>query len=149
MAGERWTVYRRRRIMEPVLSNHSVSGPVALFTYLNGALFGLGAITHIGVPIGPLQEPAVVPAMMIEALCTIVIAVATMGFFTRAAWARRLALFSHSFALLGSAMVAVILALDAEGTSGAGKVLQTFRAAVALVCVVMLARRRLDESLHP
>jgi len=135
--------------MDPVISNHSVSGPVALLTYFNGVLFGFGAITHIGVPIGPWQEPTVVPVMMIEALCTIVIAVATMGFFTRAAWARRLALFSHSFALLGAAMVAVMLALDAEGTSAAGKILQAVRAAVALACIVLLARRRLDESLHP
>lgn len=72
----------------------AVTAPVAVLAILNAALFAIGAMLHVGVAIGPIAEPVSVPAMMLEVVTTIVLALATMGIFTAASWARRLASFS-------------------------------------------------------
>jgi hypothetical protein len=38
---------------------------------LNMALFVFGAIQHVGVEIGPLHEPVIVPAAIVESVCAL------------------------------------------------------------------------------
>src|ERR1700730_15043043 len=39
----------------------------------NAALFVLGALQHAGVAIGPLREPVIIPASIVELLCALVL----------------------------------------------------------------------------
>jgi len=40
----------------------------------NAALFFLGAVQHVGITIGPLQEPRIIPAALVETLCGLFLA---------------------------------------------------------------------------
>jgi hypothetical protein len=35
----------------------------------NAALFIFGAVQHVGVAIGPFQEPRIIPAAIVETIC--------------------------------------------------------------------------------
>ena len=40
----------------------------------NAALFLLGAVQHVGVVIGPLSEPTIIPAAIVETVCGLLLA---------------------------------------------------------------------------
>jgi hypothetical protein len=44
---------------------------LGLLMALNTALFIFGAIQHVGVEIGPFNEPVIVPAAIVESICAL------------------------------------------------------------------------------
>ena len=115
-----------------------VSAPTAVLMIVNAALFAIGALMHIGVAIGPIEEPASAPAMMLEVVATIVLGLATMGIFTSATWARRLASFANTFALVAVAAIAMLLGLDQERSAAELKFIQVIRVVLAATALLLL-----------
>jgi hypothetical protein len=80
--------------------------------FTNAALFFFGAVQHAGVAIGPLHEPLIVPAAIVEGLCglSLVFGGAAVSIHRRAF---RVAISANLFALAGVLLGVVALALGA------------------------------------
>jgi hypothetical protein len=76
----------------------------------DAALFFFGAVQHTGVAIGPLREPVIVPAAIVEAICGIALLSGAVAFLVQArkAWAVAMAgnLVALGGVLLGMAALA-------------------------------------------
>lgn len=126
-------------------SGPAVSAPVGLLLVANAVLFALGAMLHGGAELGAVSEPASVPAMALEVASTLLLALATIGLFTPAEWARRVARFANTFAIVTVVAVSMLLGLDGERSSASMKAMQVLRVVFATVSLLMLyhqAQRR-------
>lgn len=61
----------------------------------NAALFVFGALQHAGVAFGPLQEPVIIPASIVELICAVAliwgaVAILRRSPVWRSAWLRSL-----------------------------------------------------------
>ena len=67
----------------------------------NAALFFFGAVQHAGIAIGPLHEPSIIPATIVETLCgvSLLCGAASVWLHSRIEW--RVALIANLFALSG------------------------------------------------
>lgn len=86
---------------------------LAVLLALNALLFFFGAYQHAGGAIGPLHEPRIVPAAIVESLCGLFL---TGGAFALiAGWrkARRFAVIANFVALAGVLLGMAALALGA------------------------------------
>src|SRR6516162_5962014 len=70
----------------------------------NAALFVFGALQHAGVRIGPLHEPVIVPASIVEALCGLALGWGAAAVLKRSLKAWRAALIGNLVAMLGVAI---------------------------------------------
>lgn len=116
----------------------AVTPPVVVLAILNALLFAAGALLHIGIGIGPIDEPASRPAMMLEVAGAIFLGLATMGVFTAASWARRLATFANTFALVAVVAVSMLLGLDEERSAAGLKFIQVLRVVCASASLLIL-----------
>jgi hypothetical protein len=78
----------------------------------------MAALLHTGapIPLGPivLAEPRIIPAIIAEGLCGLLLAVAACAFFARASWAwRAAAVGAHGFAIAGVLLGTFALAVGA------------------------------------
>ncbi|MET8862378.1 hypothetical protein ABZW11_05410 [Nonomuraea sp. NPDC004580] len=73
------------------------------------------ALAHAGVAIGPLREPVIVPAVVVETLCAVAAAIGAYGAAARRAWAWDGLLYGHAAALGG-----VLLGIAATTLSPGG-----------------------------
>ncbi len=69
------------------------------FTFLVGALLHLGARIPLGFAV--LDEPRIVPAVVVESLCGFALAVSAYALLSRRSWAWSAVTASHAFALGG------------------------------------------------
>ena len=71
--------------------------PAVLRVALVGAAvtFLLAAPLHLGVRIAGLVEPRIIPTAVVESLCGVCLAVATIGVFAHATWVWSAALTAH------------------------------------------------------
>ena len=118
----------------------SVTRTVALTSGINGALFVVGALLHSGVQVGSVDEPFAGPSMMVQVVCAIVLGVATAGVFTRAAWARRVALAANMLALIGLTIIAWVAFDRPEVGAPGANALHVVRALLAIGSLVLLSR---------
>lgn len=73
--------------------------------------FLVGAVLHTGFALGPLSEPVIVPATVVETLCAAGLAVAAYGALTRKPWAWDGLLYGHAGALAGVLLGILAIAL--------------------------------------
>jgi hypothetical protein len=79
----------------------------------NGILFFFGAVQHAGVAIGQFQEPRIIPAAIVEALCGIVLVWGVVAFARVTRTRRRSAVIANLIALSGVILGLVSLAFGA------------------------------------
>jgi hypothetical protein len=79
----------------------------------NAALFLFGAVQHAGVAVGPLREPRILPAAIVEILCALSLAWGTVAVFGHRIRAWRAALITNLVALSGVVLGIAALAAGA------------------------------------
>lgn len=84
---------------------HGLATAIGVLAALSSAAFFVGALLHAGVriPLGftVLAEPVIVPAVIVESLCGVGLAVSACAVLTRKSWAWPFTLGAHGFALGG------------------------------------------------
>lgn len=116
----------------------AVTPPVAILTIVNAVLFAIGALLHIGVQVGPLDEAVSVPVMILEISGSMILGLATMGIFTGAAWARRLAAFANAFAILAVVAIVMLVGVDTMRVFSGGNLLKAARVILAAISLVLI-----------
>ena len=79
----------------------------------NATIFVFGALLHTGVAIGPLHEPLIIPASIVETLCALALIWGAAAVLTGRSKARRAALIGNLVAISGVATGVVALSLGA------------------------------------
>jgi hypothetical protein len=79
----------------------------------NAAIFVFGALLHAGLAIGPLHEPLIVPASIVETLCALALICGAGAVLAGWPKARRAALIGNLVAISGVATGIVALSLGA------------------------------------
>jgi len=74
---------------------------LASLMFVNAALFLFGAIQHLGVTIGRLHEPQIIPAAVVETICGIALAFGATLISSRPTVATAAPLISNLIALAG------------------------------------------------
>jgi FtsH-binding integral membrane protein len=81
---------------------------------MEAVVFLLAALLHLGVqlPVGftVLAEPQIMPAVIVEGLCALFLAVSAYALFTRRPWAWTVTTAAYAFALAGMILGMVALA---------------------------------------
>jgi hypothetical protein len=83
---------------------------LGLLMALNMALFVFGAIQHVGVEIGPFNEPVIVPAAIVESICALSLFWGVWAMFRESPAFWRIALIGNLVALAGVVLGIVALA---------------------------------------
>ena len=86
---------------------------VAALMASNAALFFFGALQHSGVSIGPLREPVIIPASIVELLCGLALTWGAFMILSRSHQAWRSALIGNVAAITGVLIGMVALAAGA------------------------------------
>lgn len=112
----------------------------------NAALFVFGAVQHAGVAIGPLHEPVIVGATVVETLCAVALVWGATSVLKGSPRARRRALIANLVVIAGVAFGMVALAVGAGPRTASNdfyhKIMLAL-AAAAIVVLVVPARRTL------
>ncbi|WP_219467188.1 hypothetical protein [Nonomuraea rhizosphaerae] len=74
-------------------------------------VFFCGALLHAGLALGPLREPVIVPATVVETLCGAALAVGAYGALRPTPWAWDAVVYTHAGALAGVLMGVLAQAL--------------------------------------
>jgi hypothetical protein len=116
----------------------------------NAALFVFGALQHDGVPIGPLHEPVLVPASVVETLGGLALTWGAAAVLKQSPKAWRAALLGNLVAMLGVAIGMVALAAGAGPRTASNdlyhKIMLTLGAASLLILVVPTLRTALRRN---
>jgi hypothetical protein len=80
---------------------------------LNAAVFFFDAIQHVGISIGSLREPRIIPAAIVETLCGFALAWGVITLFGQRPTAWRAAVIANAFAAGGVVLGMVALAVGA------------------------------------
>ena len=86
---------------------------LAVVMLANAALFAFGALQHSGVAIGPLREPTIIPAAIVETLCALALMWGAGAVLRGSPRARSAALTGNLAAIMGVAIGMTALALSA------------------------------------
>ena len=79
----------------------------------NAVLFFFGAAQHAGIAIGPLHEPRIIPATIVETLCGLSLLWGAVAVFGHSVVRRRVVLISNFVALAGVLLGMAALAAGA------------------------------------
>jgi hypothetical protein len=79
----------------------------------NAALFVFGALQHAGLAIGPLSEPVILPATIVELLCALALIWGAAAVLTGSPKAWRAALIGNLVAITGVTIGIIALAAGA------------------------------------
>ena len=112
---------------------------------VNAALFVVGAILHMGVQVGPLTEPRIVPATVVETICALALIAGALAPFYASGVAGAAAVASNIVALAGLALGAIALALGAGPRTVSNDIyhlIMTLLALTALWLAIARVRRR-------
>ncbi|MEU7746189.1 hypothetical protein [Nonomuraea sp. NPDC049158] len=80
-------------------------------------IFFCAALLHTGLPLGPLREPVIVPATIVETLCGLAMLVGAHGALKRRPWAWDGLFHTHAGALAGVLMGILAMAFGAAETT--------------------------------
>ena len=104
----------------------------------NAALFVFGALQHAGVAIGPLHEPVIVPASVVEVLCALALSWGAAAVLKQSPKARRAAFIGNLVAIIGVAIGVVALALGAGPRTASNDLYHRIMLALATASLVIL-----------
>jgi hypothetical protein len=105
------------------------------------AAFALGSLLHIALKIGPLDEPKIVPAMIVEGLCAIVLLTGGVAVL-RSTWnAWEMAISAQVFASLGVTLGIVALAASRGPRTGLNDAFHYTVLPAMVIGVITLWRR--------
>ena len=113
----------------------------------NAAIFVFGALQHAGVQIGPLREPVIVPASIVEALCGLALGWGAAAVLKRSLKAWRAALIGNLVAILGVAIGMVSLAVGAGPRTASNDLHHGMMLALAAVSLLILVVPSLRSAL--
>ena len=98
-----------------------VATVVGVLSTVFAGTFFLGALLHLGgrIPLGVaiVDEPRILPATIVEALCGLALAVAAFAVLTHRGWAWTAATAAHTFALGGVVLGMAALAAGAGSST--------------------------------
>ncbi|MFI7130391.1 hypothetical protein ACIBQ1_32205 [Nonomuraea sp. NPDC050153] len=103
---------------------------------LYGLIFLSFALLHAGIAAGPVREPVIVPAAIVETLCAAATFAGAYGVLAERAWAWDGLIYSHAAALGGVLLGILSLALGAGPSS---TLLSWYHSAMAAVLAAGLA----------
>ena len=104
----------------------------------NAALFVLGALQHAGVAIGPLHEPVIIPASIVELLCAVALIWGVVAAWTRSPKAWRATLIGSVVAIAGVAIGMVALAAGAGPRTVSNDLYHRIMVALSATSLVIL-----------
>ena len=116
----------------------------------NAAVFVFGALQHAGVSIGPLHEPVIVPASIVEIICALALVWGAVAVLRQSSKAWRAALLGNLVAILGVAIGMVSLAVGAGPRTASNdlyhRIMLVLAAASLLVLIVPAGRAALRRN---
>jgi hypothetical protein len=122
---------------------------VAILMLGNAALFLFGALQHAGVVIGPLREPVIIPASIVELLCGLFLIWGAAAVLTRSHRAWRAVLIGNVVAMAGVAIGVVALAAGAGPRTASNdlyhRIMLTLSAGSLIIIVVPNGRAALKR----
>ncbi|GAA2215729.1 hypothetical protein GCM10009850_111970 [Nonomuraea monospora] len=92
---------------------------------LYALVFATFALLHAGVELGPVWQPVIVPAAIVETLCCVVLVGGGCGALARRPWAWDGLIYTHAAALGGVLLGMLALAFGAEAAPDEGNALLT------------------------
>jgi hypothetical protein len=104
----------------------------------NAALFVFGALQHAGVAIGPLSEPVIIPAGIVELLCAAALMWGAVAAWTASPKAWRAALVGNAVAIAGVAIGIVALDVGAGPRTASNDLYHRIMLALAAASLVIL-----------
>jgi hypothetical protein len=104
----------------------------------NAALFVFGSLQHAGLAIGPLHEPVIIPASIVELLCALALVWGTVAILRRWPKVRRAALVANVVAITGVAIGIVALAVGAGPRTASNDLYHKVMLALAAASLVIL-----------
>ena len=111
---------------------------VAGLMLANAALFLFGAVQHAGVCIGPLSEPTILPASIVETLCALALTGGSFAAWTRSRRAWPAALAGNLVAITGVIIGMVALALGAGPRTASNDLYHRIMLALAGTAILVL-----------
>jgi hypothetical protein len=76
-----------------------------------GLIFSLAALLHAGIVLGPVAEPVIVPAVIVETICGAAMLAGGHGALAGRAWGWNGLIYAHAVALAGVLLGILALAL--------------------------------------
>ena len=125
-----------------------VKQTVALLMLGNAALFLLGALQHAGVAIGPLHEPVIIPASIVELLCALALIWGTAAVLIRSHSAWRAVLIGNLVAITGVTVGIVALAAGAGPRTASNELYHRIMLALAAASLIIIFLPNGREMLH-
>jgi hypothetical protein len=104
----------------------------------NAALFVFGALQHAGVTFGPLHEPVIIPASIVELICAVALTWGAVAILRRSPKASRAALTGNVVAIAGVAIGMVALAAGAGPRTASNDFYHMIMLALAAISLVIL-----------
>jgi hypothetical protein len=86
---------------------------LGLLMTANAVLFCFGAVQHAGVTIGPFHEPRIIPAAIVETICTLALLLGAVAVLSQSINMWRTALITNLVALAGVLLGIAALAAGA------------------------------------
>lgn len=116
----------------------------------NAGVFVFGALQHAGVSIGPLHEPVIVPASIVEIICALALVWGAVAVLRQSPKAWRAALLGNLVAILGVAIGMVSLDVGAGPRTPSNdlyhRIMLVVAAASLLVLIVPAGRAALRRN---
>ena len=104
----------------------------------NAALFLLGALQHAGVAIGPLHEPLIIPASIVEVLCALALIWGAAAVLIRSHKAWRAVLIGNLVAIAGVTIGMVALAAGAGPRTASNDLYHRIMLALAASSLIII-----------
>jgi hypothetical protein len=104
----------------------------------NAALFVFGALQHVGVAIGSLHEPVIVPASVVEVVCALALSWGAAAVLKQSPKAWGAAFLGNLVAILGVAIGMVALAAGAGPRTASNDLYHGIMLALATASLVIL-----------
>lgn len=116
----------------------AVRQTVATLMSGNAALFFFGALQHAGVPMGPLREPVIIPASIVEVLCGLALTWGAFMIFNRLHQAWRAALIGNLAAVTGVLIGMVALAAGAGPRTASNDIYHRIMLALSAISLMLI-----------
>ncbi|MFB4281340.1 hypothetical protein ACBJ59_39045 [Nonomuraea sp. MTCD27] len=90
------------------------------------------ALLHAGIAFGPVREPVIVPAAVVESLCAVATAAGAYGALAGRAWAWDGVIYAHA-AALGGVLMGILALAFGDGGGAASALLNWYHSTMAVV----------------
>jgi len=93
------------------MARQTIPAKFGIAMLAGSAAFVVGSLSHIPIAIGPLKEPKIIPATIVEGLCALALAVGGVAILRGAAKAWETAIGAHIFVMLGVSLGVIRLSM--------------------------------------